>query len=89
MTLQHPGHHLGQIVPAVLSLYRHVDVEAAPRRIRQGLGGEVGAQETRSQLVRIPAAVGEYRRAELRSPDPAANPYLAFALMIQEIGVIP
>lgn len=38
--------------------------------------------ENRSQLVRIPAAVGEYRRAELRSPDPMANPYLAFALMI-------
>ncbi len=36
----------------------------------------------RSQLVRIPAAVGEYRRAELRSPDPEANPYLAFALII-------
>lgn len=38
--------------------------------------------ENRSQLVRIPAAVGEFRRAELRSPDPMANPYLAFALMI-------
>ena len=38
--------------------------------------------ENRSQLVRIPAAVGEYRRAELRSPDPCANPYLAFSLMI-------
>ena len=38
--------------------------------------------ENRSQLVRIPAAVGEYRRAELRSPDPTANPYLAFSLMI-------
>ncbi len=38
--------------------------------------------ENRSQLVRIPAAFGEYRRAELRSPDPAANPYLAFALLI-------
>ncbi len=38
--------------------------------------------ENRSQLVRIPAAVGEYRRAELRSPDPAANPYIAFSLMI-------
>ena len=41
------------------------------------------SHENRSQLVRVPAAVGEYRRAELRSPDPAANPYLAFALMIQ------
>ena len=40
------------------------------------------SRENRSQLVRIPAAVGEYRRAELRSPDPAANPYLAFTLMI-------
>lgn len=38
--------------------------------------------ENRSQLVRIPAASGEYRRAELRSPDPSANPYLAFALLI-------
>lgn len=40
------------------------------------------SNENRSQLIRIPAAVGEYHRAELRSPDPAANPYLAFALMI-------
>ena len=38
--------------------------------------------ENRSQLIRIPAAVGEYRRAELRSPDPTANPYLAFSLII-------
>ena len=38
--------------------------------------------ENRSQLIRIPAAQGEYRRAELRSPDPTANPYLAFALLI-------
>ena len=40
------------------------------------------SSENRSQLVRIPAAVGEYRRAELRSPDPSTNTYLAFALMI-------
>ncbi|MBQ8358117.1 MAG: glutamine synthetase [Clostridia bacterium] len=39
--------------------------------------------ENRSQLVRVPAATGEYRRAELRSPDPATNPYLAFALLIR------
>ena len=38
--------------------------------------------ENRSQLVRIPAAPHEHRRAELRSPDPLANPYLAFTLMI-------
>lgn len=38
--------------------------------------------ENRSQLVRVPGAVGEYRRAELRSPDPSSNTYLAFTLMI-------
>lgn len=36
----------------------------------------------RSQLVRIPVATGERMRMELRSPDPAANPYLAFALIM-------
>ena len=40
------------------------------------------SHENRSQLIRIPAAIGEYRRAELRSPDPTANPYLTFALLI-------
>ena len=40
------------------------------------------SSENRSQLIRIPAAHGEYKRAELRSPDPSANPYLAFALLI-------
>lgn len=40
------------------------------------------SSENRSQLVRIPAAIGEYKRAELRSPDPSVNPYIAFALII-------
>ncbi len=40
------------------------------------------SDQNRSQLIRIPAAEGEYRRAELRSPDPMCNPYLAFALLI-------
>ena len=38
--------------------------------------------ENRSQLIRVPAADGEYRRIELRSPDPGANPYIAYSLMI-------
>ncbi len=38
--------------------------------------------ENRSQLIRVPATASGYRRAELRSPDPSANPYLAFALLI-------
>lgn len=40
------------------------------------------SEQNRSPLIRIPAAAGEYRRAELRSSDSEANPYVAFALMI-------
>ncbi|MBP5193219.1 MAG: glutamine synthetase [Clostridia bacterium] len=41
------------------------------------------SKENRSQLIRIPAAQKEFRRAELRSPDPSANPYVAFALIVR------
>lgn len=41
------------------------------------------AYGNRSQLVRIPRAVGEQVRMELRSPDCTMNPYLAFALILQ------
>ena len=41
------------------------------------------SEENRSQLVRVPAAEGRFRRLELRSPDSAANPYLAFTVMIR------
>lgn len=37
----------------------------------------------RSQLLRIPAFPAEERRAELRSPDSTANPYLVFSLLIR------
>lgn len=40
------------------------------------------SHQNRSQLIRIPAATGEKVRMELRSPDPSANPYLAFSLII-------
>lgn len=39
--------------------------------------------ENRSQLVRVPASMKKNRRAELRSPDPSANAYIAFALIIR------
>ena len=39
------------------------------------------SKENRSQLIRIPASRNE-RRIEVRSPDPKANPYLAFTLLI-------
>lgn len=40
------------------------------------------SHQNRSQLIRIPAAKGDYKRIELRSPDPETNPYLAYALLI-------
>ena len=36
----------------------------------------------RSALLRVPAKRGNATRVELRSPDPAANPYLAFAALV-------
>ena len=36
----------------------------------------------RSALIRIPASRGQSTRVELRSPDPACNPYLAFGLVL-------
>lgn len=59
----------------VSASYRRFGHDKAPRYVSW-------SSENRSQLVRIPAAMDKYRRAELRSPDPTANPYLAFALMI-------
>ena len=41
------------------------------------------SERNRSPLVRVPAARGVGTRAELRSPDPSCNPYLAFAAMIK------
>lgn len=43
------------------------------------------SRENRWQLIRVPAAVGEFRRMELRSADPLANPYIAFALLIYAV----
>ena len=40
------------------------------------------SEQNRSQLIRIPASRSDLKRFELRSPDPMANPYLAFALLI-------
>ena len=55
--------------------YERLGKNKAPRYISW-------SAENRSQLIRIPAAFGEFRRAELRSPDPTANPYIVYALMI-------
>ena len=49
----------------------------------------------RSALIRIPAARGQSTRVELRSPDPACNPYLELAVCLAagldgiEKGMVP
>ena len=55
--------------------YRRLGCRKAPRYISW-------SSENRSQLIRIPASRSDLKRFELRSPDPMANPYLAFALLI-------
>ena len=40
------------------------------------------SMRNRSPLIRVPARRGTGTRLELRSPDPAANPYLALAVML-------
>ena len=55
--------------------YQRLGANKAPKYISW-------STDNRSQLIRVPAASGEYRRFELRSPDCTANPYLAFALLI-------
>lgn len=55
--------------------YQRLGADKAPKYISW-------SSDNRSQLIRVPAADGEYRRFELRGPDCTANPYLAFALLI-------
>lgn len=40
------------------------------------------AKENRTQLIRIPSTMDNSLRFEVRSPDPMANPYIAYALLI-------
>lgn len=55
--------------------YSRLGKYKAPKYISYAYGN-------RSQLIRLPAASGQYVRAELRSPDAECNIYLAFTLLI-------
>lgn len=60
----------------VAASYKRLGEKKAPKYV-------TWSHENRSQLIRIPAVKSEsHRRIELRSPDPAANPYIAYALII-------
>ena len=56
--------------------YTRLGRDKAPNRVSW-------SPSNRSQLIRIPAADASHQRMELRSPDAAANPYLAFALVMR------
>lgn len=56
--------------------YQRLGERKAPRYV-------TWSHENRSQLIRIPASNGRTPRIELRSPDPAANPYLAFLTILR------
>lgn len=55
--------------------YQRLGHHSAPKYIAY-------SYENRSDLIRIPAAKGEFKRFELRSPDCISNPYIAFSLLI-------
>ena len=83
---------LPQIIAGILDKIREMTVFLNPvensyqRLGRDKAPGRISwSAENRSQLIRIPAAQGEYRRAELRSPDSMANPYLAIALVLHGV----
>ncbi len=63
------------IANPVKDSYQRLGKLKAPKYISWG-------NANRSALIRVPAAKDQYTRMELRSPDPQANPYLLFALLI-------
>ena len=55
--------------------YHRFGCDEAPRYVSW-------SRQNRSQLVRIPQVRGDNCRMELRSPDPACNPYLSIGLIL-------
>ncbi len=73
----------------ILGRIREMTLFLNPRRDSYDRLGDMKApgyvswsEQNRSQLIRIPAVKSGGTRIELRSPDPMANPYLAYALLI-------
>jgi len=63
------------VAPTVNSYKRLVPHHEAPTRVAWGIGN-------RSAMVRIPYYGGKINRLEYRHPDPSANPYIAFAVIV-------
>lgn len=74
-TMEHIKPMTAVLNPLVNSYKRLVPGYEAPMYI-------AWSAKNRSPLVRIPSARGDGTRVELRSPDPACNPYLAMAVCL-------
>lgn len=85
-----PGSEIDAFIAGILGRAREISIFLNPLTNSYDRFGEFEAprfitwsHQNRSPLIRIPAASGAMRRMELRSPDGAINPYLAFALLIE------
>ena len=83
------GQHAGSFMAGVLAHSRELTVFTNPLpNSYQRFGCDEApryvswSRQNRSQLVRIPQVKGDNCRMELRSPDPACNPYLAVGLVL-------
>ncbi len=76
--LEHVKHFTAITNPTINSYKRLVPGYEAPVYLAWSLAN-------RSALIRVPAKRGNATRVELRSPDPACNPYLAMAVMLEAI----
>jgi len=74
--LHHARDFSAVTAPTVNSYKRLVPGYEAPVYVAWG-------EKNRSALIRVPYAKGQGARVELRCPDPSANPYLAFAVMLR------
>jgi glutamine synthetase len=73
--LEHVRSFVAVTNPLVNSYKRLVPGFEAPNNV-------AWSEHNRSPLVRVPAKRGMSTRCEVRVPDPACNPYLAFAVML-------
>ena len=69
------GRELTAFTNPLPNSYQRFGCDEAPRYVSW-------SRQNRSQLVRIPMVKGDNCRMELRSPDPACNPYLAIGLIL-------
>ena len=83
------GEHMPYLISGILDKIREISLFLNPSENSYERLGSFKAPkyvswsiENRSQLIRIPAAVENFKRLELRSPDPTSNPYIGFALLI-------